>query len=421
MCVANGLPFAWAVLLMILFKRCGLNNSTVTYNISLLCLPWLLRPFCHLLLKKSGWSNDVWLLATELTSIVSLLLISEAIASDLWFTFSMVLLMLLSLSSMLHSIATESLYREITADNSPVMLRPRFIFFHVLSAIFGIGFAVMMAGNIEVLTRNIHYAWTFVFRLVAAVYTLMWLYNLVKIWNRSSASANDPDIHNISDWREMGHAFRLFFGYRSVSIGSLFFIFYLMPLGLTLSVGALFIIDSTHRGGLGLSPQEYALACGTVGVIGIATGSLACMRLLRRYHLSRTIVPLSLSVCVSALAGVVLSHTHPVILSAVNICMFIAHVAIGMAFTSFIGILSYYSCGKYRPTFFSIGISLAALSLLLSGLYSGSLQRYYGYNTYFVFALMFSAVSPFIAFVLKRYCFRHNKYPISTSSPHPIT
>ena len=120
-------------------------------------------------------------------------------------------------------------------------------------------------------------------------------------------------------------------------------------------------------------------------------------------------VPLSLSVCVSALAGVVLSHTHSVTLSAVNICLFIAHVAIGMAFTSFIGILSYYSCGKYRPTFFSIGISLAALSLLLSGLYSGSLQRYYGYNTYFVFALMFSAVSPFIAFVLKRYCFRHNK------------
>ena len=106
MCVANGLPFALAVLLMIMFKRFGLNNSTVTYNISLLCLPWLLRPFCHLLLKKSGWSNDVWLLATELTSIVSLLLISEAIASDLWFTFSMVLLMLLSLSSMLHSIAT---------------------------------------------------------------------------------------------------------------------------------------------------------------------------------------------------------------------------------------------------------------------------------------------------------------------------
>ena len=32
--IANGLPFAFIFLLLVMFKRMGLNNTTVTFNIS---------------------------------------------------------------------------------------------------------------------------------------------------------------------------------------------------------------------------------------------------------------------------------------------------------------------------------------------------------------------------------------------------
>ena len=426
MSVANGLPFAVTILLLVMFKRFGLNSSTITFNIAFVCLPWTLRPLCHLLLAKSGWNNDVWLLATELTSIVSLLLIAESVASTLWFQFTMVLLMIIALNAMLHSVVAESMYKEIAAgvtytpsrpDTSVAeaaripagrtpWLRPRFAICHFAAALFGIGFSAMLAGNLEVVTRNVHYAWSFTFRVLAAVYTLLWLFHLVKVWCCKAGFSN-AEIQNVGSGRELGHAVRLFFGYRSVSIGALFLLFFLMPLGLTLGVGSYFVVDSTHRGGLGLAPQEYALTNGTTGIIGLAVGATACLWLLRRYRMSRTVVPLSLSVCVPALAGAVLSRTLPVSLAATNMWMFLSHAAIGMAFTTAVAFISYYSCGRYRPTFFSIGMALIALSLLLSGLYSGSLQRYYGYRTYFMFALLVSLLSPVAALVLKHYCFRH--------------
>lgn len=425
MSVANGLPFAVTILLLIMFKRFGLNSSTVTFNIAFACLPWTLRPLCHLLLAKSGWNIDVWLLATELTTIVSLLLIAESVASTLWFQFTMVLLMVIAMSAMLHSVVAESMYKEIAAatcrqsgrDGSSTAaphtltgrtpwLRPRFALCHFAAALFGIGFAAMLAGNLEVVTRNVHYAWSFTFRALAAAYTLLWLFHLVKVWCRK-ANFSNAEIQNVGSTRELGHAVRLFFGYRSVSIGALFLLLFPLPLGLTLGVGSYFVVDSTHRGGLGLAPQEYALTNGTTGIIGLAVGATVCLWLLRRYRMSRTVVPLSLSVCVPAIAGAVLSRTLPASLAMTNAWMFLSHAAIGMAFTTAIAFLSYYSCGRYRPTFFSTGIALMALSLLLSGLYSGSLQRYYGYRTYFMFALLVSLLSPVAALVLKHFCFRH--------------
>lgn len=426
MSVANGLPFAVTILLLIMFKRFGLNSSTVTFNIAFACLPWTLRPLCHLLLAKSGWNNDVWLLATELTTIVSLLLIAESVASTLWFQFTMVLLMVIAMSAMLHSVVAESMYKEIAAaatcrqsgrngssaaaphtlTGRTPWLRPRFALCHFAAALFGIGFAAMLAGNLEVVTRNVHYAWSFTFRALAAAYTLLWLFHLVKAWCRK-ANFSNAEIQNVGSTRELGHAVRLFFGYRSVSIGALFLLLFPLPLGLTLGVGSYFVVDSTHRGGLGLAPQEYALTNGTTGIIGLAVGATVCLWLLRRYRMSRTVVPLSLSVCVPAIAGAVLSRTLPASLAMTNAWMFLSHAAIGMAFTTAIAFLSYYSCGRYRPTFFSTGIALMALSLLLSGLYSGSLQRYYGYRTYFMFALLVSLLSPVAALVLKHFCFRH--------------
>ena len=51
--------------------------------------------------------------------------------------------------------------------------------------------------------------------------------------------------------------------------GILFMLLYRMPEGLLAKVSALFLIDAGHNGGLGLSPQEYGLVQGTVGVVGL--------------------------------------------------------------------------------------------------------------------------------------------------------
>ena len=409
MSIANGMPFAIIFLLAVMFKRFGLNNSTITFNISFALLPWVtIRPLCHLLLNRIGWTKDVWLLATELVIAVSLFLVSETVTSDLWFQYSIVLLLIMTSAAAVHCLVAESLYRDITSNSYPPALRPMCVAYHCVSLLFGLGVLAMVAGNMEVLTRNPRMAWTTAIRVAAMAYTTLWLFHLLKVWCNSNNSNRfcHNDIANIASWKEFLGALQLFFGKRSVSIGALFFMFFLLQQGLTSIVTSLFVIDSVHRGGLGLSPQEYGLTIGTVGIIGLAVGHLSGIRLLKHYQFSKVVVPLSVAALVPAIAGFTLSRIASPSLTAVNTWLFLSHSAIGLTLALFMSFLAYYSCGKYRPTFYSIGLGLLFLSLFATSLYSGSMQRYYGYHTYFFIAVWASLVTPATAVVLKHFCFR---------------
>lgn len=407
MSIANGLPFAIIFLMAVMFKRFGLNNSTITFNISFALLPWVVvRPMCHLLFTRTGWTKDVWLLATELVTALSLLLVSEAVTSDLWFQLSMVLLLVITSAAAIHSLVTENMYRDITSNSYPPALRPMYVVYHCVSLLIGLGVMAMVAGNMEVLTRSPRMAWTAVIRLVALTYTLLWLFHLIKVWRNRNTPSSYNDINNISSWREFVGALQLFFGKRSVSIGALFFMFFMLHQGLTLMVTTLFVIDSSHRGGLGLSPQEFGLTVGTVGIIGLAVGVLIGIRLLKHCLFSRIVVPSSVAALLPAMTGFMMSRMASPSLTAINSCMFLSFAGTGLTLALYMSFLTYYSCGKYRPTFYSVGVGLMFLSLFATALYSGTMQRYYGYHTYFIIASWVSLISPLTAAVLKHFCFR---------------
>lgn len=61
---------------------------------------------------------------------------------------------------------------------------------------------------------------------------------------------------------------------KGVVAALLFIVLFRLPEAFLSKVTTLFLIDSGHNGGLGLSPQEYGLVQGTVGVIGVALGSI---------------------------------------------------------------------------------------------------------------------------------------------------
>lgn len=85
-------------------------------------------------------------------------------------------------------------------------------------------------------------------------------------------SAHLSNFKTIGD--EFTHTFRTFFAKEQIWVALMFIIFFRMPEGLMEKVSALFLIDSGHNGGLGLSPQEYGLVQGTVGIIGVSLGGI---------------------------------------------------------------------------------------------------------------------------------------------------
>ena len=76
---------------------------------------------------------------------------------------------------------------------------------------------------------------------------------------------------------ELKNMFRTFFtkmGVRETVIVMLFLLFYRFPEALLNTMTKTFILRPNSQGGLGMSPQEYGLANGTVGLIGLLLGGI---------------------------------------------------------------------------------------------------------------------------------------------------
>ncbi len=92
MCMANGMAFALIFLVMVMFKRFGLNNATITFNLSLVCLPWVARPLCHLLVRRTAPDKGVWMLACEAIFAVATVVMAATLYTGYWFQWTMLML-----------------------------------------------------------------------------------------------------------------------------------------------------------------------------------------------------------------------------------------------------------------------------------------------------------------------------------------
>lgn len=417
MCLSNGIPVAVAMLLTVMFKRFGAGNTATLTHLAWALVPWMMRPLCNMLMRRMGWRKETWLVATEMAMLATIASMAALVGTDYWRPCTTLLLIVMSTCGMIHCVVTESLYKEVTANRYPVPLRPMFMAYHAAALLIGLGLTAMVAGNIEVLTRNIYRAWRIAFRLTAMLYAVLTAYNMWKAWSRRHATDGTDDIYNVASWREMAGAMRLFFGNHSPSIGATFLLLFPLPMGLVTGLSPLFLVDSIHRGGLGLSPQEYGLAGGTVGIIGTAVGCLAYTRLHKHIHFDRLVVPVSLATVLTPLSLLIMSSLEAPSLYAINMCMLTGHAAFGMALAVYVNFLAFYSCGRYKHTFFSTGIAIASLSTAIAYYIAGPLQRSLGYHDYFVAATCSCCVAVAAAVLLKMKCFGNSITNKHTTPP----
>lgn len=405
MCIANGLPVATAGLLMAMLKRFGTGNTAITTHMALALTPWMLRPLCNMLMRRVAWRKEWWLAGTEAAMVATTAALGWLVGSDGWLAKATTMLTILSAASMIHCVVTESLYKELTRNTYAVELRPMFVTAHALAMLAGLGLMAMVAGNIEVMTRNIYQAWRVAFRLTAAAHAVLAAFSVWKAYGRRNTAQQRADIDNVAGWKEMTGVMRLFFGNHSVSIGATFFALFAMPLGLTAVMTPLFMTDSIHHGGLGLAPQEFGLTCGTVGTVGLTVGFLAAIRTQKHIHLDNLLLPVALLSTVAPLSLLVLSNCQAPSLTLANACMLAGGASAGMTVAALASFLAYYSCGKYKHVFFSTGMAVTTASVAAAAYIAGPLQHYCGYQGFFATAICACGVSVGSALLLVTKCF----------------
>ncbi len=398
---AEGLPYvAVMTISLILYKQLGLSNAEITLYTSWLYLPWVIKPLWSPfvdIIRTKRW----WIVTMELLIGASLGGVAFTLPTSFWLQGSLFFFWVMAFASATHDIAADGFYMLGLSDHEQAWFVGIRSTFYRFATIFGQGVLVMIAGNLQVIFRNaLSYTWSLVFYGMAGLFIALWLWHGT-ILPHPNTDAPRKDINARSIWQEFVRTLRTFFMKKQVVAGLLFMLFYRMPEGLLAKVSALFLIDVAHKGGLGLSPQEYGLVQGTVGIIGLTLGGILGGMAVSKDGLKKWLWPMVMAITLPDLVYVFLSFSLTSSLIVINACVFVEQFGYGFGFTAYMLYLIYYSQGEYKTSHYALCTAFMALSMMIPGLFAGALQEVVGYRMFFIIVCCFCVVTYLVSFYVK--------------------
>ena len=400
---AEGLPNIIVTgLSVVMYMQMGLTDAEVGLYTGWLALPWVIKPLWSPfidLLKTKRW----WVLTMQALIGASLAGIAFSIPTAFWFQATMCLFFLIAFCSATHDISADGFYMiELDDHNQAKYVGLRNTFYR-LAIIFVNGMLVSLAGILQVVFRGqIRFTWALIFYGVAGLFIGLWLYH-----SRFMPRPKE-DVHTkrtltevTSELKKMFITFFQKFDRRGTLIVMLFLLFYRFPEALLNTMTKTFMLRNNYAGGLGLSPQEYGLANGTVGLIGLLLGGIIGGILVSRDGMKRWLWPMVCAITLPDVVYIYLSYSLNSNLVVVSSCLFIEQFGYGLGFTVLTLYMLYYSQGKYKTSHYSICTGISYLGLMLPGMLSGYIKDMVGYRMFFIIVMVCCAITFAVTAFLK--------------------
>ena len=397
---AEGIPYvAVMTISLIMFKRLGMSNTDITLYTSWLYLPWVIKPFWSPfvdIMMTKRW----WIVAMQLLVGAALGGVAFTVPGPFWLQGTLFFFWLMAFSSATHDIAADGFYMlGLDQHNQAWFVGIRSTFYRI-ATIFGQGLLVMLAGNLEVLTRNVRYSWSLMFYFMAGLFIVLWLYHNWAL-PRPVEDMKKQRMTMKVLFSELIRTVATFFRKPQMVAGICFMLFYRMPEGLLAKVSALFLIDAEHNGGLGLPPAEYGLVQGTVGVVGLTLGGILGGMAAGRDGLKHWLWPMVCAITLPDVVYVYLSYVMPSDLMVINVCVFVEQFGYGFGFSAYMLYLIYYSQGEHKTSHYALCTALMALSMMIPGFFAGALQETVGYRMFFIIVMFACSLTFIVSAYLK--------------------
>ena len=390
----DGLAVSVLILTMVMLRRMGLDTPDTALAIALLCLPVLLRPLFEMIVTHFWGTTKVWILSTQFISALSLAAVAFTLHTSYWLLGTACFMPFFVCSALFYNIALHRFYVDTPQGvhlsqvhqpsttsqhlntststsqhlntststsqhlntttstsqhlntSTPQVSTPQIstpqhnntTTFHsqkscgflTMAFLFGCGVMSMVGGNMEVVTRNIRYSWSFVFYVMAGVELFLWLWHALFLPGGPHGYAKPKPTMGLhrGEFRETMRRMLQ----RKDDIATLMFLpLFLLPETLLALTAPLFVIAKPHNDGLGMSPQEFAYAQGTAAVIAITVGYILGIYAIRRHGLRRWLLPSALLLAVPGAALLFLSYNTAAPLSIVAAALAAGHAALGFA------------------------------------------------------------------------------------------
>ncbi len=399
---AEGLPYiAVTVLAIEIYMQLGLSDAQITFYTSWLYLPWVIKPFWSPFLdlyKSKRW----WITSMQLLLGAAYAGVAFTIQADWWLQGTICFFWLMAFSSATHDVAADGFYMMGLNQHDQAFFVGIRSTFYRLSMIFGKGVLIMLAGVLQVMYRyQIKYSWCLIFFALTGLFIALFLYHSY-ILPRPREDVNHEEQRSPSQLvREFCETFASFFRKPQIWVAIAFMLLFRLPEALLTPVSQLFLQAQPSKGGLGLSPQEFGLVNGTVGVVGLLAGGVIGGMLASKDGLKRWLWPMTAAITIPNVAYVYLAYVMPQSLTAINTAVFIENFGYGFGFSAYMLFMIYFAQGEHKTSHYALCTGFMALSMMLPGLFAGALAQTVGYRMFFIIVMLSCLLPVVVASLLK--------------------
>ena len=379
----------------VMFKNLGMDNAEAAGYASLLILAYTIKPLFSPIVEMYR-TKKFFVLGAQVGigigfGAVAILLLNPANIAAI-----LAVLFLVSLLGSMQDIATDGVFVcELRQEQQSFYAGIMSLSWN-LGQIIATGGMVYLSGYLHEHALGhpqpmpgTHWAppWQVVFVLLAVMCFVM------PLWHARQLPPGEPAAHaptSLGDgMRIMVDAFVTFFHKPGIMRMIAFTLFYLTGIGLIDKVGAFFLVDPRAHGGLGLPNEMLGLVYGTGGIAAMLLGSLLGGIFVSRVGLPDSLWKLCLAVNVPNVSFLLLAVTQPS-----NIFLIALGVMVEKFFYGFgvLGLMCYMmqqmAPGPYVTAHYAFATAFKGLSFMLTGLISGQLQQWLGYQHFFVLIMV---------------------------------
>jgi len=393
---ASGLPLvAVTMVSVIMYKRLGVSNAEIAFYTSWLYLPWVIKPLWSPLVDILK-TRRYWIVVMQLLIGAGFAAIALTLPADNFLRYSLAAFWLIAFSSATHDIVADGFYILALDDHEQAWFVGIRNTFYRLAMITGQGLLVMIAGRLEQRTGSVTLAWSITFYLFAALYLGLFAWHRYRLPHPAADLAGAAVSVRLLAAR-FAETFITFFRKEHILRVLAFLLLYRFAEAQLAKLAAPFLLDERGAGGLGLGTDAVGFVYGTVGIVmltlgGISGGFLAARQGLR-YWLWWMVAAINLPNAVYIL----LAWFQPESLLVVNIAVGIEQFGYGFGFTAYMLYMIYVARGEHSTAHYAICTGFMALGMMLPGLFSGALQELLGYRHFFIWIVVATLPSFFVA------------------------
>ncbi|ARV60068.1 MFS transporter [Nostocales cyanobacterium HT-58-2] len=378
----SGVPYVIINTVSVIFyKKLGVDNTQIALWTSFLYLPWVIKMLWGPIVDIHS-TKRTWILTTQFAMFCCLSLIAFSLQLQNFFFISLAALTIGAFISATYDIATDGFYLLVLNPAQQAFFSGIRSLCYRLAVIFGSGFLVFLAGQLELYLNNVPLSWTLAIGFSALVLAILF------IFHRLILPSNELDFQQQSQTetpRKIPFLDVISSYLEQKKIGAIlaFILLYRFGEAMLLKLASLFLLDKSEAGGLGLSTSDVGLVYGTFGVLSLILGGILGGFVISRYGLKKCLFPMACALNLPDIFYVYMAYAKPP-LELVYPLVSLEQFGYGFGFTAFSVYLMYISKGQYKTSHFAISTGIMALGMMMPGLISGYIQEKIGYTLFFI-------------------------------------